>query len=331
MRVLYLSCHSILEYSEVKMLSELGHEVFSPGGAYQNGHGDGKRPSLMDSVSHNLQLSDVAIQCSKENLHPELISWANVIIVMHKPEWIISNWPKIKHKRVVWRTIGQSVSHQEDSLGLARSQGLQIVRYSPREDRIPGFLGKDSLVRFSILPSEWGPWTGEDRSVITVAQSMKAREKFCGYDIFNKATEGFSRYLYGPGNEDSGIAGGYLSYEDLKEAYKKHRVYFYTGTYPASYTLNFIEAFMSGIPIVAIGPELWNVGAFPNHDLYEVHQILGEGENGFWADDIPTLRRKVDLLLHDDTEAQRISKNARKRAEELFGWEVVKKQWEAFL
>jgi len=30
-KILYLSCHEILEFDEVSLLHELGHEVFSPG------------------------------------------------------------------------------------------------------------------------------------------------------------------------------------------------------------------------------------------------------------------------------------------------------------
>ena len=320
------------------MLSSLGHEVFSPGGAYQNGHGDGKRPSLQDSVSSNVHLSDVALQCSKENLHPELIDWADVIIVMHRPDWIYLNWEKMKHKRVIWRTIGQSVKDNEMSLAHCRSQGLQIVRYSPREDRIPGFLGGDSLVRFAKDPNLYSGWTGEDRSVITVAQSMLQRRSWCSYDIYDKATVGFSRYMFGEPsrNSDGSIMtdplwNGSVSFDELLALYKKYKVYFYTGTYPASYTLNFVEAFMTGIPIVAIGPALWDKGDFPNHDMYEVHLLLGEGECGYWADSISELRRLIDRLLHDDAESERISKNARKKAIELFSTDVIREQWKAFL
>lgn len=337
MRILYLSCHSILEHDEVKLLTELGHEVFSLQGAYQNGYGDGKRPPI--SVSPNAHLSDVAIQCSKENLHPELIDWAEVIIVMHRPDWIYLNWEKMKHKRVIWRTIGQSVKDNEMSLILQRSQGLQIVRYSPREDRIPGFLGTDSLIRFAKDPNEYSGWVGDTNAVLTVSQSMLKRAGWCSYDIFSKSTEGHARHLYGSPslNNDGSIMPdplwcGQLSYEELKHAYRSHRVYFYTGTYPASYTLNFIEAMMTGIPIVAIGPEMWNKGDFPNHDMYEVHLILGsEFEAGYWADSIPEIKKHVQRLMTDDEECARVSANARLKAIELFGVENIKQKWKEFL
>ncbi len=332
MKILYLSCHEILEHQELTLLTELGHDVFSVGGAFQNPFSPGlKRPPILGMQYHE-HLSEVAIQCSKENLHPELIEWADVIIVMHRPDWIISNWQKIRHKRVIWRTIGQSISQQEASLELPRRQGMQIVRYSPREDRIPGYLGKDSLIRFYVCPSEYDGWTGEDTSVITVAQSMKTRGKFCGFETFEKATQPFPRFLYGPGNEDSGIPGGQLSYEDLKERLRRYRVFFYTGTYPASYTLGFIEAFMMGIPIVAAGPGLWDAGFFPNHDLYEVHLLLGsEGEAGYWADTIPELQTYIRRLLLDEEEAQRIHQNARAMAIKLFSKDEAKKGWKEFL
>src|SRR5436853_4240788 len=108
MRILYLSCHSILEYDEIKLFTELGHEVFSVHGSYGNPTSpmDPKRPALAASFSGHLRT--VALQCSRENLHEALIDWADCIIVMHRADWILQNWMKVKHKPVIWRTIGQS-------------------------------------------------------------------------------------------------------------------------------------------------------------------------------------------------------------------------------
>jgi glycosyltransferase involved in cell wall biosynthesis len=51
---------------------------------------------------------------------------------------------------------------------------------------------------------------------------------------------------------------------------RKIRAYVYTGTQPASYTLGLIEAMMTGVPVVSIGPEsMW----VP--DLFEGHEIVG--------------------------------------------------------
>lgn len=329
MNILYLSCHSILEFDEVKLFTELGHNVFSVGGAYQNPNSpqDIKRPGFKGFYDDHLQ--QVAIQCSKENLHPELIAWADLIYIMHKPEWVIQNWKNIKHKRVVWRSIGQSISDIEIQLSVPRSQGLKIVRYSPKEHNIPGFIGEDAMIRFYKDPDEFGPYTGERQEVITMAQSMKIREKFCGFEIFEQATRNFPRKLYGPGNEDSGIEGGLLRYKALRDAYRRSRVYFYTGTYPASYTLNFIEAFMTGIPVVAIGRQLADLKIWPLN-TYEVDELIEHGENGFVANNIDDLRELVRIMLEVPEEASFLGRNGRKTAIKLFGKKAIGAQWTAF-
>jgi len=331
MKILYLSVHSILEFDEVKLLTELGHEVFSFG-SYVNPHSphDMKRPGIPDG-KYNDHLLAVVAQCSQENLHPELIEWADCIIVMHRADWIINNWEKMKHKRVIWRTIGQSVPATEMMLREQRNQGLQIVRYSPMELTMDGNIGGDRVIRFYKDPNEFGNWSGSSGGVMTVAQSMKKRGIFCGYDIFNEVTSGMQRYLFGPDNADSGIDGGQLSYQDLITAYQTHRVYFYTGTYPASYTLNFIEALMTGIPVVALGRGLANIGVYAGIDTYEVGNIIQNGINGYISDNKEELRKDILHLFEDPGLAEAIGKKGRETAISLFSKDIIKEEWRKFL
>lgn len=58
--------------------------------------------------------------------------------------------------------------------------------------------------------------------------------------------------MFGPGNEGAPESGGMLSYEQMKQKMRENRAFFYTGTRITSYTLGFIEAFMTGIPIVSV-------------------------------------------------------------------------------
>lgn len=332
MKILYLSCHSILEHDEIKMFTQLGHQVFSPNGAYMNPNspGDIKRPSIANGY-YNDHLVAVSLQYSKENLHQELIDWADVIIVMHKPEWIIGNWQKMAKKKVIWRSIGQSSPVDENSLALPRAQGMKIVRYSPAEEGIPGYLGADAIIRFGKDSNEFKDWNGEKPMVVTVAQGMKNRGEHCNYQFFMDTTVGFPRTIFGPENEDSGISGGLLSYEELKGVYRNYRTYFYTGTYPASYTLNFIEAFMTGIPIVAIGPSTADIGTFSNMHTYEVNQIIKHGVNGFCSDDREELRGNLDYLLAHPDKAREIGQSGRATAIELFDEAKIQSQWSKFL
>lgn len=337
MKILYLSCHSILEYDEVKLLTELGHEVYSVNGSYSNPTSpvDTKRPAIVAPFIQHL--NSVAIQSSKENLHDELIDWADLIIIMHKPEWILGNWKNMRHKMIVWRTIGQSVPAIEDTLAFCRQNDMRIIRYSPAEDKIKGFIGHDAVIRFYKDPVEYKGWNGKVKSVLSVAQSMKQRSRYCGYELLKQATVGLPVALHGTPSRnadgslmDDSLWKGELTYPQLKKSYRDHRVYFYTGTYPASYTLNFIEAMMTGIPIVAIGKELANLKDF-QMDSYEVSDIIENGKNGFVSNDIEELKGHLKLLLEDEVLAKKIGDAGRKTAIKLFGKSSVKKQWKEFL
>lgn len=332
MNILYLSAHSILEYDELRLFEELGYDYFSIG-AYinpANPH-DPKRPPLNGKFHEHL--ASVAMVHNADNLHKEQVDWADVVIVMHLPQWIEKNWKLFKDsgKRIIWRSIGQSVESVEKRLQPYREQGLEVVRYSPMEVRIPNNIGSDAIIRFYKDQKEFGDWSGENEEVITFSQSMKGRGKFCNFDAFNAVSRGLNAHVYGPNNEDAGeLNGGLLEYEQLKAKMRDSRVYFYGGTHPASYTLNFIEAFMTGIPIVAVGPILGNSEDFPQ-DTYEIPEIITNGVHGFYSNSLEELRQFTDALLRDKNFAKQISRQARDRAIELFDMNVIKKQWKAYL
>jgi hypothetical protein len=309
----------------------MGIDVFSMD-AYRNPASpiDVKRPPI-EGIQYHEYLDRLVSQCSRENIHEELIEWADIIYFMHIPQWVYMNWNKIKHKKVIWRSIGQSSPNVESALFVPHSQGMKIVRYSPAEEGIRGYIGKDVMIRFYKDPDEFKDYNGEIPRVITMAQNMKTpRSASCNFNTFMAATEGFDRMIYGPGNEDTGCDGGRLSYEDLKKAYRDNRVYFYTGTYPASYTLNFIEAMMTGIPIVSIGKTVANIDPMGGIDSFEVDSIIQNGKNGFISNEVSELREYVSLLLNDHVLAKKIGEAGRQTAIELFGKEKIKQQWEEF-
>lgn len=332
MKILYMSVHEILEYDELKLFTELGHECYSLG-AYTNPYGESgrKRPPIPE-MPFDPHFSELSVRYSKDDLHPEMIEDKDVIIVMHEPSFIIKNWDKIKHKRVIWRSIGQSIPKVERMLEPYRLEGLQVVRYSPREMTIKDNIGADATIRFYKDPDEFKDWNGSSKEVVTFAQSMKSRGSFLNFDMFEQVTRPFPRKLYGPNNEDAGeLSGGLLSYEDMKQKMRDARVYFYTGTHPASYTLNLMEAMMTGCPIVAIGSGYGNSKDFPDQQTYEIPDIIYNGVSGYQNDDPEQLTNYIRLLMDDDKLAKHISFYGRQRAIELFGKETVKKQWKTFL
>ena len=337
-KILYLSCHSILEFDEVALLTELGHDVFSPG-AYMNPEDPGDaslRPGLF-----NLKYDEEDVRMwhalhrqgkdNKECLTKEFVDRFDLIIVMHLPKWVTINWPVMKHKPVIWRTIGQSISGNEATLKPFRNNGLKIVRYSPRERTIPGYIGEDILIRFYKDPEEYKGWTGEDANVVAFGQHMKRRDFACNFTAFEEATRPFPRKLYGPESENFDFGTGKVTYPELKEAMKTNRCLWYAGTHPASVTLTWIEATMTGMPPVCVGKNLGNAKYFPGHELYEIPYIVENGVTGFVTDNISEMQTYIKMLLNDHKFAQEISKNVRAQAIELFGKEKIAAQWKAYI
>lgn len=323
-RILYLSCHSIHEFEDCKLFTELGHEIVSQG-AYRFPYNpvDNSRPPIPE-MYYNEELSKLATAHWGDEVDKPLIDWCETVYILGVTQWLESNWSQIKHKTVIWRSNGQTTSGTESYIAKLRREGLKIVRWSPFERRIPGYAGEDAMIRAYKDPDEWKGWTGEKEQVITVAQAMKKREDACKFSLFEKCTRGFPRKLYGHTNQDVGeLWGGELDYEELKQVYRENRIFFYTCTRPAQYTMAWQEAMMTGIPTVCIGPTLaeYNI---------EVPHLIENGVNGFTSDSLVELRRYVSMLLNDYDLAKRISRGGRKRAIELFGREKIKKQWQDF-
>lgn len=339
MKVLYMSAHEILEHDEISLFKELGHEVFSPG-AYvcPENKGDGDlRPSLQMDYNPEIveKYHQIGSTCAgddaKYHLTKEFVDYFDIVVAMHIPRFIKDNWEVMKHKVVIWRTIGQSLANIENEMRSYRERGMKIVRYSPMEETIPGYLGGDAMIRFYKDPEEYKDWNGDKCEVVTLAQSMRERGTHCNYFLFERATRGLPRALYGRANEAAGdLWKGQLTYPAMKQMLQDNRCYFYTGTHPASYTLNFMEAFMTGIPVVAIGPKHGNAEYFPGHKLYEVHKFIQNGVNGFVSDDERVLKEYCSLLLRDKKTAAAVGAGGRTTAIDLFGKEKIRQQWGDF-
>jgi len=323
----------VLEWDEVKLLTELGYEVYS-NGAYRDPKGSFHLPRPgIPNAPFDQKFMDLTANHPKTDLPKELIDPYDVILSMDRPEVLYNNWNKIKHKRVIWRTIGQSTSSTENMLRLMRKEGLQIIRYSPKEKNIPGFLGEDALIRFYKDPEEFEGWVGDDNRPVNFSQTLKGRGASCQYDEILGALMGFpGAKVYGSGNDDLGpFNGGELPYEKMKEIMRKARVFVYGGTWPASYTLSFIEALMTGIPVVAASKKIIYKPVHENIDFYEVDEIIKNGVNGYICNSIPEMRNTIDMLLADLNTAKRISEAGRKTAIELFDRVKIAKQWKEFL
>ncbi len=355
MNILYFSCHEILEYDEVKLFTEMGHNVISMGAYLINNQGSGMRPTI-PNLYDNPHLKSVALQCSKENIHEELLEWRDICIMMHNgrvdvvnhPQpWLGStennsngltgnNWDKFKKagKPVIWRGIGQSNTQIEQCLQPFRKEGLKIVRHSPTDSTIPSFAGSDAIIRFSKDPEEYKDYNGQNPRIVNLSQALfgndtvNSRGSHMCLPFFKQVVDGFDWKVFGPDNEKAGEHnGGTLSFEDLKQMLRFNRVFFYVGTRPANYTLGFIEAMMTGIPIVSIGPDHGNE-IYTDQKTFEAHELLGDTR--YWSDSHSQLRKTISDLLANKDLAMEMGAKGRARAIELFGKETVRKDWEIF-
>lgn len=262
---------------------------------------------------------------------PEFLDCFDVIIIMHVPEWIVANWEVLRGRNVIWRTIGQSTPNVEKQIEPYRKEGLKVVRYSPKEQEIPFYAGEDELIRFGKYPSDFKMWEGNLEQVITIGQSMKKRSWWCNYDLFRQVTKDFPTKLYGNDNddEDEAIRGGQIpNYAQLIDVLSQNSVYFYTGTRPASYTLNFMEAAFAGTPMVSVSHQSV---LFEGKDYFEVPDLLEKYRAGFFSDDPDQLKDNISLLLYDRCLAESVSNKLRFMAAELFDANKIRKTWERFL
>lgn len=349
MNILLLTSHSIAEYDDLRMLTDLGYDVFSIGAYSDPAHpGDDKRPALPDVAYHRDLVTAVnrqrerhagesdrwVIDWAKAVLPDEVIEWADVIICHHfLDRWIVPQWDRLRHKRVIWRTCGQSDPWLEGIMAPLHDDGLQIVRYSPRErshfERIGAFAGEDAVIRFGKYPDDYPDWTGSEAFVGNVTQHMVGRGNATGLSYWLAATDGLPAKPAGPGSEELPGGIGSLSYRAMLDYLSRCRVYLYTGTQPASYTLGLMEAMLVGVPVVSISARSWSPFAW---DLFEGSLLTYEHlENAArYAPDGPALARE-SLVSYLDHPNHTTSDLLRGRARRLFSVDVVGPQWQELL
>jgi hypothetical protein len=345
-RVVLFLAHSIEEFDQVSLLHRLGYEVASIGGYIRPcAPHDDKRPALPEVPTYEEVASAVeeaqapgGTGCAQTHIPDRVLEWLgdDGVMIWHHlldqrlfPQWErLSDWRRGgSDRRIVWRTVGQSVENNERNAQRYREDGLEVVRYSPKERNIPGYCGEDALIRFYKDPDVWGPWTGERQIVTHVSQDLVRRHPWTNAQFFFEATVGLPFEVVGPGSEGvrGGLGVGPVSYDDMRERLRTARAYLYTGTQPASYTLGLVEALVTGIPVVSIGPSHMQI--FPyGHDLFEGHELAPRA-----FDDPDDAWHELRTLLASGYYCGAVSAAQRDDAVGVFGVEAVGKAWKSFL
>jgi glycosyltransferase involved in cell wall biosynthesis len=121
---------------------------------------------------------------------------------------------------------------------------------------------------------------------------------------------------------------GIASPEWHQQLLRDHCAAFVTGTWPAPYTLGFVEAWMTGIPVVHVGRRRFaqdTIGAF------EIDRLIRHGESGFLVDDVDEARAVFHELMSDHNLCEQVSNEGRKAAIKHFGRATATEKWSAFL
>lgn len=351
-RIVQCLSHAIEAYDQLRLYTELGYEAVDIGGYIDPAHPhDAARPALPEvpfypevKAAIDALGTDDNLGAAQSNIPDAVFEWLGddgVLIFHHYLERLVGQWARIRDwmngapgRRVIWRTVGQSVDGNEAMMRPLRADGLERVAYSPKEANIPGYIGHDALIRFYKDPDEWCGWHGSEAVVTNVTQNLRAREPFTNWTFWEEATRGLHRMPAGPGSEAIGGPGA-LTYDEMREWLRTARVYLYTGTQPASYTLGLIEAMMTGIPVVSIGPAWMRIFPF-GPDLFEGHEIatpkgLKIAGGDYDANDPAWANLLLKNLLNDHLHAKWLGDGQRNKAIDLFGKAKIGAEWKAYL
>lgn len=333
--ILLLSVHPVLEYDEISIFESLGHRVYSLGFYTDRSSANGVRPLLAGSDWHDHIHAEFR-KCGCRADHNGATRWRvtpafmksfDMVIVDHDVGFIQENWPSFLNTPLIWRTIGQDSERTETIMRRYREVGAKIVRWSPEQKLLDGYAGADAFIRPSADPRVWGGWDGSSGRVVTFNNDFEARSGTLSYDLWKEAVSGLPIDLYGLRNDTLAEWRGTASFEDQPEILRRAGVAFVTGSRPAPFTLGFIEAWMTGVPVVHLGREV-SAGHTPG--VFEIDRLIEHGKTGFLADTAVEAREAISALLEDKKLAKSVSEAARERAIELFAVDRVRREWQDF-
>jgi hypothetical protein len=248
----------------------------------------------------------------------------DVVIVMHDVTLLFGNWDVLSIKPVFLRLIGQSIEATNLAALPYRRQGLRVIRYSPNEMLADSYVAGDPMIRFGKYATDYGPWTGGDPRVLTCANNFKNRfpDDFAQW---RRVTAGLDPALCGSNNAGCPGDVGLVSSQEQRTLLRRCAVYLYCAGRFIPYTLNFIEAWMSGIPVVVL-----DAGAHRDR-FFEIVHLIQHGVTGLVCFDVETAREAIAGLQADPARSERIGRAGRDAAIALFGADTVKAEWQALL
>ncbi len=333
MKILYISVHQILEDDEIRLLQKLGHVICCLGANGINGSVESFRPPINFSLRES-ELFELFRNLGGKYTYGgdpasfviprDFVEHFDLTIVMHDYRIFKHHWSSLSVRTVVWRTIGQNIDASESHIEPFRVMGLKIVRYSPFERLASNYVGHDAVIRFYKSESIYKDWTGENSNVLSFSHLYRQRYPKDAID-FDKIVKGLPTVLGGAGNDDLIGSVGVLTWDAQIELLRTSRLYLYAHGIEIPYTLNFIEAWMTGIPMVCYAPQE-RAGRF-----FEVDSLISDKIDGFICRSTDEATKILNSLRSDLGLAAEIGKAGRSKALELFSEKNARRSWSEFL
>lgn len=334
-KLLYISCHETLEYDELRILTELGYEVFSVG--YWMNPAKPKtnmRPAIPEmKVNHELiakferdypeyKLPRAEVQTGRVRLQKDFLKNFDVVVNC----WYQSNLEAClmnSNLPVIHRTI--DIIHEaieEANLTLyIRRRPFYLVRMSEAENK-HSLIKPQAIITQCVSKEEFNGWVGETKKVFTTIKGFDNR-KDVSLDLYNQTTDIFDRVLVGVDNSSVGnpswVKQGIPQNEMLK-LMQSCRVNYVQPRIGAAMVYGFIEGMMAGCPVVTYGQRF-------NGSNWTASQYIKNGINGFVVNSIDEAVTKIDLLMNDYDLSKEISSRARETAIKNFDYESIKSKW----
>lgn len=335
--MLVICGHDILEYNRIVLFNELGFNVLTTGVYSDPANPDPSKPylpKLPDTVDKDLLNEYKSLNPSNYNygrgklrLTKSFIEKFDIILTCWIHEPFVENWNMLGGKFLIYESLGQSDARKEVLLSQLRTRGVKVIRMSEAEKYFPNYAGADSVIDLEVDTDYYKGWLGNEEFLFTVNSAFLNRRHVANTDLYLSITRDLSKKLYGSHNENfkaSFCYGKPCTREEILHQYKKCRAYFSLGTKPCPVVLSFKEAMSVGCPVITWGPKLGGT-------TFTAYKFIENGISGFYSDKQEELREYCKTLLSDYDLAKRISKNARKVAEDHFSKTVIKEKWKSLL
>lgn len=342
MKILYISSfHAVLEYDELLVLTELGHQWFSTG-QYLIPNQPLDKDNLRGPIKNipiNLELVDAFKKLNPNYkihgpiyLSKEFVDNFDLVIAEHccpYPFFLRDNWEILKHKPIIWRTYGQQNEQVELMTQHFVNHGnVKLVRVAETESKIKNFAGMDSVIKGYVDETRYCGWSGGRKEILTFNNFFNVRTYHSNTPIYRRIRKkliemGVETSLYGLYNDNVDINKGILQPEQQEQAYRDCSVYFALGSKPAPVTYSFAEALMTGTPTVTFGATLGT----GDPAIYEVPTLVENGLHCFLSDSEEELLELILVLINNKELAKSMSVEARTRALQLFSKKVNKELW----